>query len=123
MIMRGYSHGPDGHRIPANDGVRRRGLRRIDRYCRDKGILWFASCWDEKSVDFIDQFEPPLLPGGLGLGDRPRAAARMRATGRPIIMSTGMSTLSEIHVAVEVLGPGRPAHRPRHPAIPARRTS
>ena len=28
--------------------------KEIDNYCREKGILWFASCWDEKSVDFIE---------------------------------------------------------------------
>ncbi|HEY6332750.1 MAG TPA: N-acetylneuraminate synthase family protein, partial [Blastocatellia bacterium] len=31
----------------------------IDRYCQDRCILWFASCWDEESVDFIEQFNPP----------------------------------------------------------------
>ena len=49
----------------------------IDNYCRDRGILWFASCWDEESVDFIEQFEPPLykaasasltVPAGLASG-------------------------------------------------------
>ena len=76
----------------------------IDRYCRDKGILWFASCWDEKSVDFIDQFEPPCYKVASASVTDHGLLRRMRATGRPIIMSTGMSTLSEIHVAVEVLG-------------------
>src|SRR5512135_3510149 len=33
--------------------------REIDRYCREKSMLWFASCWDEGSVDFIDQFNVP----------------------------------------------------------------
>ena len=31
----------------------------IDRYCRERNVLWFASCWDEESVDFMEQFEPP----------------------------------------------------------------
>src|SRR5450432_3541771 len=50
----------------ATNGDLKRGLefgleqyREIDRYCRDVGIPWFASCWDEGSVDFIDQFQPP----------------------------------------------------------------
>jgi N-acetylneuraminate synthase len=33
--------------------------REIDRYCRELEIPWFASCWDEASVDFIDRFNPP----------------------------------------------------------------
>ena len=31
----------------------------IDRYCKEKGILWYASCWDEESVDFMEEFDPP----------------------------------------------------------------
>jgi len=31
----------------------------IDRDCRGKGILWFASPWDEASVDFLEQYNPP----------------------------------------------------------------
>src|SRR6201992_1460126 len=31
----------------------------IDAFCRASKIAWFASCWDEKSVDFIDRFNPP----------------------------------------------------------------
>src|SRR5437763_2667795 len=33
--------------------------REIDRYCRVHHILWFASCWDEESVDFAERFHPP----------------------------------------------------------------
>ena len=33
--------------------------REIDRYCREKGILWYVSCWDEESVEFMEGFEPP----------------------------------------------------------------
>ena len=32
----------------------------IDHHCREVGIAWFASCWDEPSVDFIDRFGPPV---------------------------------------------------------------
>src|SRR3989344_7258539 len=32
----------------------------IDKYCRDLGILWFASAWDEASVDFLEQYNPPV---------------------------------------------------------------
>src|SRR5262245_38605472 len=31
----------------------------IDRLCRRLGLLWFASCWDAASVDFLEQFDPP----------------------------------------------------------------
>ena len=31
----------------------------IDRHCRERGIHWFASCWDEEAVDFMERFDPP----------------------------------------------------------------
>ena len=32
----------------------------IDKFCKEIGMIWFASCWDEPSVDFIEQFKPPI---------------------------------------------------------------
>ncbi|MBU6431351.1 MAG: N-acetylneuraminate synthase family protein [Patescibacteria group bacterium] len=76
----------------------------IDDYCKKKGIIWFASCWDEESVDFVDQFDPPcykIASPSLTDDDLLRYT---RAKGRPIILSTGMSDLLMIRHAVEVLG-------------------
>jgi len=78
--------------------------RMIDTYCRDKGIAWFASCWDEASVDFIDQFHPPAYKiASAGLTDDD-LLIRTRAKGKPIILSTGMSSLDQIDHAVTILG-------------------
>jgi N-acetylneuraminate synthase len=76
----------------------------IDRYCREKGIHWFASCWDEDSVEFIEQFSPPgykVASASLTDGDLLR---KLKATGRVLILSTGMSTMEEIEAAVGLLG-------------------
>jgi len=76
----------------------------INQYCKEKGILWFASCWDEDSVDFIEQFAPPCYKvASASLTDAP-LLRKMKATGRPVILSTGMSTLEEIEAAVDLLG-------------------
>jgi N-acetylneuraminate synthase len=76
----------------------------IDRYCREKGILWFASCWDEDSVDFIEPFSPPCYKvASACLTDLP-LLAKFRQTGRAVILSTGMSTMEEIRSAVQALG-------------------
>ena len=76
----------------------------IDRYCREKGILWYVSCWDEESVDFIEGFEPPCYKiASASLTDFP-LLQKIGETGRPTILSTGMSTLEEIKAAVERLG-------------------
>ena len=76
----------------------------IDRYCKDKKIAWFASCWDEQSVDFIDQFDVPCYKIASASLTDDRLLRHTRATGRPILLSTGMSTLEQIDHAVEVLG-------------------
>ncbi len=75
----------------------------IDRYAKEKGISWFASCWDEDSVDFIEQFTPPCYKvASASLTDDP-LLKKIKSTKRPIILSTGMSTLEEIEAAVNLL--------------------
>lgn len=79
----------------------------IDRYCTERGIMWLASSWDVDSVDFIEQFNPPChkIPSAC-LTDT-KLLGRLRETARPIILSTGMSTMAEIAEAVKVLGGDR----------------
>lgn len=78
--------------------------REIDRYCKQRGILWFASCWDEASVDFIEQFQPPCYKIASACLTDDDLLRHHRRYGRPIILSTGMSTLEQVDHAVEVLG-------------------
>ncbi len=78
--------------------------RHIDNHCREQGIAWFASCWDEASVDFIEQFSPPAYKIASPCLTDDNLLRYHRRTGRPIILSTGMSTLEEVDHAVEVLG-------------------
>ncbi len=78
--------------------------RLIDRYCREVKMPWFASCWDEKSVDFIDQFDPPCYKIASASLTDDHLLCHTRSKGKPIILSTGMSTIEEIDHAVEILG-------------------
>jgi N-acetylneuraminate synthase len=78
--------------------------RAIDAYCRAKGVAWFASCWDEGAVDFIDQFDPPAYKIASASLTDDLLLAHTRAKGKPIILSTGMSTMEQIEHAVGVLG-------------------
>ncbi len=78
--------------------------KEIDRYCKEKNILWFASCWDEESVDFIDQFDPPCYKIASASLTDDSLLRHTRAKGKPILLSTGMSSLEEIDHAIEVLG-------------------
>lgn len=76
----------------------------IDRYCKSKGIAWMVSVWDEPSVDFMEKFDTPAykIPSAsltdFGL------IRRARATGKPLILSSGMSTMEQIHQGVKIAG-------------------
>ena len=76
----------------------------IDGYCREKGIDWFASPWDENSVDFLEKFKPIIFKvPSASLTDH-SLLRKIKATGRPVIISTGMSTIHEIEEAILILG-------------------
>ena len=76
----------------------------IDSYCKRQDIAWFASCWDEASVDFIEPFAPPCYKLASACLTDDALLKHHRATGRPLILSTGMSTIEQIDHAVDVLG-------------------
>jgi N-acetylneuraminate synthase len=78
--------------------------REIDRYCREVKIDWFASCWDEASVDFVAQFPVPCFKVASASLTDDNLLRHTRKVGKPILLSTGMSTIKEIDHAVEVLG-------------------
>ena len=81
--------------------------REIDRYCKDKGIMWFASCWDGPSADFLEQFSPVCHKVCSAALTNDNLLRRLNSEGRPIILSTGMSTMKEIRHAVSLLNQDR----------------
>lgn len=72
----------------------------IDAHCRSKGLHWFASCWDEPSVEFMEQFNPPCYKVASASLTDDKLLQKKIDTGRPIIVSTGMSSMQEIEHAV-----------------------
>jgi len=75
----------------------------IDRHCHDTGIIWFASPWDAPSVEFLESFNTPVFKVASACLTDDDLLRAIQATGRPVIMSTGMSTLEEIDHAVSLL--------------------
>jgi N-acetylneuraminate synthase len=75
----------------------------LDTYCRAVDLAWSASCWDEDSVHIIARFAPPWLKIPSALITDHALLEAYRATGIPLIMSTGMSTEREVDAAVGVL--------------------
>jgi N-acetylneuraminate synthase len=78
--------------------------REIDRYCKNKGITWLASVWDEQSVDFLSKFDTPAYKvPSASLTDH-NLLRHVRKAGKPMVISTGMSTIDQIKTAVDVIG-------------------
>lgn len=78
--------------------------KEIDKYCKQKGILWFASCWDEEAVDFIDKFNPPCYKIASASITDDNLLKHIKSKKKPILMSTGMSTMEQIRHAVKIVG-------------------
>ena len=78
--------------------------REIDAYCRQRGIAWMVSVWDEESVDFMEKFDTPAykIPSA-SLTDL-NLIRKARSTGRPLILSSGMSTMEQIRRGVQIAG-------------------
>lgn len=76
----------------------------IDQYCRSREIVWFASPWDEASVDFLEHFAVPCYKVASASLTDDNLLRYIRSKAKPIILSTGMSTLAQVDHAVDVLG-------------------
>lgn len=76
----------------------------VEKYCKQKGITWLVSVWDQPSVDFMEKFDTPAykIPSA-SLTDY-GLIRKARATGKPLILSTGMSTMQQIHQGVKAAG-------------------
>ena len=76
----------------------------IDKHCKSKGIDWFASPWDEEAVNFLENFNPVIYKlASASLTDNV-LLNRIKKTGKPIMLSTGMSTMEEVDEAVKIVG-------------------
>ncbi len=77
--------------------------RQIDEFAAELGLDWFASPWDVPSVDFLEQFNPPCHKVASACLTDDELLTRLAQTDRPILLSTGMSTLDQIDHAIDVL--------------------
>lgn len=79
----------------------------IDDYCKNLNIEWFASAWDKSSVAFLSAFDIPFIKIPSAKCDDFELIKYAIASAKRIIVSTGMSTLSDLdHIAYLL-----PAHR------------
>jgi N-acetylneuraminate synthase len=78
--------------------------KEIDAASKAHGINWFSSVWDEPSVDFLEQFDPVCYKVPSAALTDIALLKKIRSTGRPIILSTGMSQMEQIRKAVKAIG-------------------
>uniref|UniRef100_A0A6M3IIP5 Putative N-acetylneuraminate synthase n=1 Tax=viral metagenome TaxID=1070528 RepID=A0A6M3IIP5_9ZZZZ len=68
----------------------------IDRYCKEKGILWTASPWDLESVDFLSKYKLEYMKIPSARLGHEELIEKIAKLGKYTFISTGMSTLEEI---------------------------
>ncbi|HVM58914.1 MAG TPA: N-acetylneuraminate synthase family protein [Candidatus Paceibacterota bacterium] len=78
--------------------------RQIDEHCKALDIPWSASPWDEGSVDFLERFDVPFYKVASASLTDDHLLRHIRSKGKPVVLSTGGSSMEQIRHAVGVLG-------------------
>jgi N-acetylneuraminate synthase len=78
--------------------------KEVDKHCKKEKIMWFASPWDTESVDFLEKFKVPCYKVASACLTDDKLLKKIKATDKPVILSTGMSTEEQIDHAVRILG-------------------
>ena len=76
----------------------------IDRHARERNLHWFASPWDEPSLDFMLEFDVPCIKIASASLTDDALLRKARDSKKVVILSTGMSTTEQIDHALEVIG-------------------
>lgn len=77
--------------------------RELQAYCQERGILFMSTPFDKESVDLLDELGVPVFKIGSGEITNWPLLEYIAQKGKPIILSTGMSYLSEVDEAVRVI--------------------
>jgi len=77
--------------------------RALVNRCADRGVLFLSSPFDQESVALLDELDVPAIKVGSGELTNTFLLERIAATGRPVILSTGMTNLEEVGEAVQTV--------------------
>ncbi|MFT9494664.1 N-acetylneuraminate synthase [Anaerosolibacter sp.] len=78
-------------------------FREIQRYCDQKGIIFLSTPDGEESLNFLMELDVPLIKVGSTEVTNPEFLKKISETGKPIILSTGMSNLGEVEQALDMI--------------------
>ncbi len=74
----------------------------IDAYCREKGIVWYASAWDIDSQIFLKQYDLKYNKVASAMLTKDEVLQEIASEGKYTFIATGMSTIDEIDHAVDI---------------------
>ena len=72
----------------------------IVNYCKEKNITFLCTPWDTSSVDFLEEIKTPAYKIASGDMTNFPLIQYISKTGKPMIISTGMSKMEEIEKMV-----------------------
>ena len=75
----------------------------IDRYCKAKPVAWTASVWDLDSLEFLLKYDVPFIKVPSAMLCRRDLVAEVARSGKPLVVSTGMSELAEVDAAIDLI--------------------
>jgi N-acetylneuraminate synthase len=75
----------------------------IDRYCKEKPLVWSASPWDMPSLEFLLEYDIPFLKMASATITNRELMEKAAKSGKTMVVSTGMSEWEEIDNAVDIL--------------------
>ena len=82
----------------------KREYDQIDAYCREKGIIWFASPWDLPSIEFLESYDVPLYKVPSALMTHKEYLSTLKNIGKLIMLSSGMSDMNLVKKAISITG-------------------
>lgn len=81
-------------------------FRKIKKYCDDIGIQFLSTADEQESLDFLIELGIPLIKVGSGDIGNVSYLHYIGSKGKPIILSTGMSTLADVEISIQALKDG-----------------
>ncbi len=88
------------HKVEFNE----RQYQEIEQHCKKRKITWLVSVWDEPSVEFMEKFDTPAYKIPSACLTDYGLIKKARSSGKPLILSSGMSSMNQIRKGVSSAG-------------------